>query len=354
MTHSTQTRTNVSKRAVLLINLGSPDAPTPEAIARYLGEFLSDRRVVDIPKLLWQPILRGIILRTRPRKLAPRYAMIWNHEVAPENGAPLKAITFAQAHALAARLESEHVRVYWAMRYQNPAIADVLQQIAADGITNLAVLPMYPQFSYTTTQTAFDALNLAQTQVQTHTPALSITTCTEYATHPLYIQALSDSVRAHWKVQGIPNFATGDRVLLSFHGLPERNIKLGDPYQKHCEATHQALAATLDLPLTHIQIAYQSRFGKQKWIGPSTHNTLEHFAQTGCQRVDVLCPGFAADCLETLEEVAHELKDVYLAAGGQRYHYIPCLNSSPAHIELMAQLALNQFNPDDALNRSSI
>lgn len=336
---------NTQKSAVLLINLGSPDAPTAPAIARYLGEFLSDRRVVDIPKLLWQPILRGIILRVRPAKLVPLYEMIWDKNVAPENGAPLKAITLAQAEALSARLTVSNMAVYWAMRYQNPSIASALQRMADDGVTDVTVLPLYPQYSFTTTETAFDAIASALKQIhkqrgdsQNSAPLFKLHTIQEYHAHPAYIAALVQSVQAYWQAHGQPDFARGDKLLLSFHGLPERNIKRGDPYQTQCEATHRLLAQALGLNTEQVLIGYQSRFGKQKWIEPYTQATLEQLAKTGTKRVDVMCPGFSADCLETLEEIAHQLKATFIEAGGQDYRYIPCLNAQPAHIDMMAQL----------------
>ena len=335
---------NTPKKAILLLNLGSPDAPTVPAIARYLGEFLSDRRVVDIPALLWQPILRGIILRTRPAKLVPLYEMIWDKSVALENGAPLKAITLAQANALRERLSAQNTSVYWAMRYQNPSIASVLEQMAHDGVTDITVLPLYPQYSLTTTETGVEAIANALSdmhkarKLRNDQSLFNITNIHDYHTHPAYISALAQSVQAHWQAYGRPDFAAGDKLLLSFHGLPERNIKRGDPYQSQCQATYQALTQALNLTTEQVRIGYQSRFGKQKWIEPYTQATLEQLAHAGTRRVDVLCPGFSADCLETLEEIAHQLKAVFIQAGGQDYQYIPCLNAQPAHIEMMAQL----------------
>ena len=330
-------------QAILLINLGSPDAPTAPAIARYLAEFLGDRRVVDIPKWLWYPILHGIILRRRPARLVPLYEMIWNHDVAPENGAPLKAITLAQANALQQHLDASQpessYKVYWAMRYQNPSIGAVLQQIADDGIQDVVILPLYPQYSLTTTETVFDEIDR---QIRTRGLSLKQRRITEYPTNPLYIHALVQSIQTYWQTHGQPDFAAGDQILLSFHGLPERNVRLGDPYQAQCNATHRALAEALNdalgVPHSAVRIAYQSRFGRQKWIQPYAIEELTQLAQSGARRVDVLCPGFSADCLETLEEVAHQLKAVFLESGGEQYHYIPCLNAHSAHIQMMAQL----------------
>ena len=329
----------VPQTAVLLVNLGSPDAPTAPAIARYLREFLSDRRVVDLPKWLWSPILNGIILRRRPARLVPLYEMIWNHNVAPENGAPLKAITLAQAEALQdyfTQNNLDHLSVYWAMRYQNPSIASVLRQIADDGISRVVLLPLYPQYSLTTTETALEEI---ARQISVQKLPLTTQTVRDYHQHPTYIQALVQSIQTHWQTHGQPNFANGDKLLLSFHGIPERNVRLGDPYQAQCEATHRALTTALNLPNHAVQLSYQSRFGAQKWLQPYSIDTLTQLAQSGTRRVDVLCPGFSADCLETLEEVAHQLKAVFLDNGGQSYHYIPCLNTDSAHIEMMAQLS---------------
>ena len=329
----------VPQTAVLLVNLGSPDAPTASAIARYLREFLSDRRVVDLPKWLWSPILNGIILRRRPARLVPLYEMIWNHNVAPENGAPLKAITLAQAEALQdyfTQNNLDHLSVYWAMRYQNPSIASVLRQIADDGISRVVLLPLYPQYSLTTTETALEEI---ARQISVQKLPLTTQTVRDYHQHPTYIQALVQSIQTHWQTHGQPNFANGDKLLLSFHGIPERNVRLGDPYQAQCEATHRALTTALNLPNHAVQLSYQSRFGAQKWLQPYSIDTLTQLAQSGTRRVDVLCPGFSADCLETMEEVAHQLKAVFLDNGGQSYHYIPCLNTDSAHIEMMAQLS---------------
>ena len=323
--------------AILLVNLGSPTEPTRESIAAYLREFLSDRRVVDIPALLWQPILRGIILRTRPAKLVPKYLSVWRAD-----GAPLKSITAQQARALEAALSdlpaaSQKRRVYWAMRYQLPSMRDVLMQIANDGHSHVQVLPMYPQFSHTTTSTVTDELARVLKQEKL---ALEVTTLAPYFDHPAYIDALKASVEAHWARVGRPDFAAGERVLLSFHGLPIRNIKRGDPYQAQCEQTYALLTQALGLSPSEVLLAYQSRFGAQKWLQPSTQATLEMLAQQGCARVDVLCPGFAADCLETLEEVAIELKEVFGHKGGGAYHYIECLNDAPEHVALLAQLCV--------------
>ena len=327
------------KTAVLLVNLGSPTEPTAPSIAAYLREFLSDRRVVDIPPLLWQPILRGIILRRRPAKLVPKYQAIWRSA-----GAPLKAITAQQASRLGEQLSAHNIAVYWAMRYQEPSIADVWSRMTADGIERVVLLPLYPQFSHTTTSTVTDEV---QRVLQAQPSNLSVQTIRDYHADALYIDALKVSVLAHWAKVGKPDFAAGERVVLSFHGLPIRNIERGDPYQAQCERTTELLRKALGLTANEVKLAYQSRFGAQKWLQPSTQATLEQLAAQQCTRVDVLCPGFAADCLETLEEVAIELKEVFEQAGGRSYHYIPCLNDNTAHISML------QYLVEDALSASS-
>lgn len=322
---------HTERRAILLVNLGSPDEPTAPAIARYLAEFLGDRRVVDIPKLLWWPILHGIILRTRPPKLVEKYKKVWQAE-----GAPLKAITAAQAKALSSRMADSGAQIYWAMRYQNPSVREVLSQIAQDGFQHVRVIPMYPQYSMTTTATVDDALQAA---IKADKLPLSYDMLDNFHDHPAYIQALKASIAQHWQAHGQPNFAAGDKLLLSFHGLPIRNIERGDPYQKHCMRTYELLIQALGLTEKDVQVSFQSRFGAQKWLQPSTQATLENFAQQGVQRVDVMCPGFSADCLETLEEVNIELRHVFLERGGKEYGYIPCLNTDESHIAMLEVLA---------------
>ena len=326
------------KTAVLLVNLGSPTEPTAPSIAAYLREFLSDRRVVDIPPLLWQPILRGIILRRRPAKLVPKYQAIWRSA-----GAPLKAITAQQASRLGEQLSAHNIAVYWAMRYQEPSIADVWSRMTADGIERVVLLPLYPQFSHTTTSTVSDEVQRVMSAQQSR---LEVHTIADYHADALYIDALKASVLAHWAKVGVPDFAVGERVVLSFHGLPIRNIERGDPYQAQCERTTQLLTQALGLTANEVKLAYQSRFGAQKWLQPSTQASLEQLAAQKCTRVDVLCPGFAADCLETLEEVAIELKEVFEHAGGRSYHYIPCLNDDEAHIAMMQHLVKDVLSTD--------
>ncbi len=310
------------RTAVLLCNLGTPDAPTSSAVRRYLAEFLGDHRVVEIPRLIWMAILHGIILRVRPAKSAAKYATIWSDE-----GSPLKVWTEKQAHALqqlfAAR--GEAVTVRYAMRYGNPSIASQLDALKAEGCTRILVLPAYPQYSGTTTASVFDAIYhwglrtrlLPEFRFVNH-----------YHDHPAYIQALAERVRAHWAVHG-----QGERLVMSFHGVPERTLHLGDPYHCECYKTARLLGESLGLSKAQYMVTFQSRFGKAKWLEPYTEPTLIAMAEQGVKRVDLICPGFTSDCLETLEEISQEAQEAYLHAGGETFHYIPCLNDSATWIQ---------------------
>ena len=319
-----------AKTAVLLINLGTPDAPTPTALRRYLKEFLSDPRVVEIPRLVWWPILNGIILNTRPRKSAAKYASIWTPE-----GSPLKVHTERQAQALATQLSAAglDVTVTWAMRYGQPAVGDVLSQLRAQGCTRILLCPLYPQYAASTSATALDAAFgwLQQSRFQPEVRSIQ-----SFHDDPGYIAALADSVRQHWQAHG--PLGEQDRLIMSFHGLPRRSLDLGDPYFCHCHKTGRLLAESLGLTTQQYQICFQSRFGKAEWLQPYTAPTLHALGQAGVRRVDILCPGFVGDCLETLEEIAMEGKADFLAAGGQQYHYIPCLNENPAWVDALGQL----------------
>ena len=303
------------RTAVLLCNLGTPDAPTSSAVRRYLAEFLGDHRVVEIPRLIWMAILHGIILRVRPAKSAAKYATIWSDE-----GSPLKVWTEKQAHALQKLFATrgEAVSVRYAMRYGNPSIASQLDALKAEGCTRILVLPAYPQYSGTTTASVFDAIYhwglrtrlLPEFRFVNH-----------YHDHPAYIQALAERVRAHWAVHG-----QGERLVMSFHGVPERTLHLGDPYHCECYKTARLLGEALGLSKAQYMVTFQSRFGKAKWLEPYTEPTLIAMAEKGVKRVDLICPGFTSDCLETLEEISQEAQEAYLHAGGETFHYIPCLN----------------------------
>lgn len=313
---------------VLLANLGTPDEPTPAAVRRYLAEFLSDPRVVEIPRLVWWPILHGIILRTRPRASAKKYASVWMPE-----GSPLAVWTTRQAKLLQGYLGERGcpVLVQPAMRYGNPSIASALSALQAAGAQRILVLPAYPQYSAATTASAFDAV-VAWGRSVRWVPEFRF--IHQYHDDPAHIEALAGSVRSHWQRDG-----RGEVLLMSFHGMPERTLKLGDPYHCQCQKTARLLAQSLGLEPTQWRISFQSRFGRAKWLGPATDASLKQLAAEGVKRVDVVCPGFAADCLETLEEINQEGRELFLHAGGQAFSYIPCLNDAPAGMAALAGLA---------------
>ena len=322
------THGQAARTAVLLCNLGTPDAPTAPAVRRYLAQFLSDPRVVEIPRLVWWPILHGIILRTRPAKSAAKYASIWTPE-----GSPLRVWSDKQATLLRGWLgeRSSHVLVRAAMRYGNPSIASQLDALKAEGATRILILPLYPQYAGSTTASVFDAVHAWAARTR-WVPELRLVQ--HYHDHPAYIEALARQVEAHWKREG-----RGEKLVLSFHGVPERTLHLGDPY--HCEArkTARLLTERLGLRAEQYQVTFQSRFGRARWLEPATEPTLIALAQGGVRRVDVLCPGFTSDCLETLEEINQEARAAFLQAGGQEFHYIPCLNDSPPWIAALGQIA---------------
>ncbi|MBH9577676.1 ferrochelatase [Inhella proteolytica] len=314
---------------LLLCNLGSPDAPETGAVRRYLAEFLSDPRVVEIPRPVWWLILHGIILRTRPAKSAAKYASVWMKE-----GAPLKVHTEAQAKLLQGWLgEREHkVLVRWAMRYGNPSIASQLDALRAAGAQRILVFNAYPQYCAATSASVMDKVN-EWLQAQRWQPELRV--INQYHDHPAYIEALATQVRAHWQREGGPHAP----LVMSFHGMPERTLHLGDPYFCHCHKTARLLAEAMQLPKGSWQVAFQSRFGRAKWLGPSTEHVLTELGRAKHEAVDVICPGFAADCLETLEEIAMEGAETFKAAGGGQLRYIPCLNSSEAGMRALGTLA---------------
>ena len=316
------------KTAVLLCNLGTPDAPTPAALRRYLAQFLADPRVVEIPKLLWLLILYGIILPTRPAKSAAKYASIWMKE-----GSPLKVWTERQAKLLQGYLgeRGQAVTVRYAMRYGSPAIGTTLDELRAQGIQRVLVLPAYPQYSAATTASVID--DVARWALKTRSlPDLRFVN--RYYDAPLYINALAESVRKHWAANG-----QAERLVMSFHGMPARTTSLGDPYYGECLETGRLLAAALGLQAEQFLITFQSRFGRAKWLEPYTEPSVIKLAQGGVKSVDVICPGFSADCLETLEEIDMEVRQAFLSAGGSRYAYIPCLNDSPAGMRALTALA---------------
>lgn len=312
---------------VLLVNLGTPDAPTPSAVRRYLKQFLSDRRVVEIPPLLWQPILRGIILNTRPAKSAKAYAKVWT-----ENGSPLAYLTSAQTKALAVRLNGQ-ADVRYAMRYGNPSIADQLAAMKKDGCSRILIAPLYPQYSGATTGTVQDDAYCALTKMRWH-PA--IRTLPAYHDEPAYIAALKASVEASL---GELDF-TPDALVISFHGMPERTLHLGDPYHCQCQKTARLLSEAMGRDLI---VSFQSRFGRAKWLEPATDATIMQLARDGKRKIAIFAPGFAVDCLETLEELAIQGREQFEEAGGTHYAYLPCLNDSDIGMEMLEALVRREL-----------
>ncbi len=310
---------------LLLVNLGTPDSPSRGDVRRYLKAFLWDRRVVELPRWLWWPVLNGIILTTRPARSAEAYRKIWTDE-----GSPLLVHTHRQAAGLQERL-GERVRVEAAMRYGNPSIAHGLERLREIGCRRILVFPLYPQYSATTTASVFDAVTDVLKQWR-WIPELRLVA--QYPDDPGYIGALAASVRNFQQTHGRP-----DHLLFSFHGIPQRYADAGDPYPHQCETTAHALAEALALKPTQWTLSYQSRLGRQPWLQPYTSTTLARLARDGIEHVQVICPGFAADCLETLEEIAMENRDHFLGAGGARYEYIPCLNDRADHLDALAAIA---------------
>jgi ferrochelatase len=315
------------KVAVLLANLGTPDEPTPQAVSRFLRQFLSDTRVIEIPRLLWALILNLFGIPLRSKRVAHAYASIWDGD------SPMRNILTAQATALSHKMNAlgrSNVSVVPVMTYGNPSIAHAMNQLQLQGIEHIVVLPLFPQYSATSTGAVFDAMS-RWTQTQRNLP--SIVLIKDYFAHPLYIQALAESVRRHQIIHGAP-----DKLLMSFHGIPQPYADRGDPYPERCHITAKRLAQALDLADDQWAISFQSRFGRQEWVKPYTNVTLAEWAQSGVKSVHVVSPAFSADCLETLEELAVENRDVFLQAGGQSYGYIPALNVDSLHIDMMADL----------------
>jgi ferrochelatase len=313
---------------VLLLNLGTPDAPSVSAVRRYLAQFLSDRRVVELPRPLWWLILHGVILRVRPRRSAEAYRSVWM-----ENGSPLLTISRRQAQAVQARLDERlpgPVKVELGMRYGNPSIPDALAALHQANARRLLVLPLYPQYSGTTTASTFDAVTGVLSR-RRWIPELRYVN--QYHDDPGYIAALAGRLRSHWAEHGRP-----DRLLFSFHGIPRDYFEQGDPYHCQCQKTARLTAEALGLDPESWQVSFQSRVGTKEWLRPYTDELLKEWGAAGIGSVQVCCPGFAADCLETLEEVAVENRDYFLEAGGGEYGYIPALNDDPVHIDALAAL----------------
>jgi len=318
--------------AVLLTNLGTPDRLERAAVKRFLREFLSDPLVVRLPRAFWLPLLHGIILPLRSPRTLEAYRRVWG-----EDGSPLLAYAYRQQAGLQQLLQ-DGTRVELAMRYGNPSFASVLAPLRGAGVDKLVVLPLYPQYSVTTTATTYKHLLATLTELDWH-PALEF--IGYYPDHPAYIDALAQSVDAHRQ-------GTRRHLLMSFHGLPQANVDRGDPYQRQCEKTAHLLAARLGLGDADWSIGYQSRFGRQTWIQPYTSNVLHGLVERGVTAVDVICPGFSADCLETLDEIEVEYRNEFLALGGEEFSYIPALNDRPEHIEMIRRLVQPYLAGEDS------
>ena len=322
---ATSAQASIPKTAVLLVNLGTPDAPTTAAVRRYLAEFLSDRRVIETPRWLWWPILHGVILRVRPARSAHAYSSIWTAQ-----GSPLLVYSRALTDKLSAIFAREGLRVELAMRYGNPSVRDAIARLHADGVRRLLVLPLYPQYSAASTGAAFDAVTNA---LQTLRWPPELRFINDYHDDARYIDALAASVQAHWQRHG-----RAQKLLLSFHGLPQRCIDSGDPYLDQCRATAAQLRAKLGLSEDECALSFQSRVGREVWIQPYTEERLDSWPREGIRKIQVLCPGFAVDCLETLEEIAIRDRARFIAAGGESFDYIPALNADDVHVDALAPL----------------
>ncbi len=321
---------NPTKTGLLLVNLGSPTAPTTAAVRKFLREFLGDPRVVNLPRPLWWLILNGVVLPFRPAKSAHAYQSIWDQE----HGSPLTFYTRRLAEKMAAHLAKDGIVVDYAMRYGEPSLATRLRQFKEQGVADITVLPLYPQYSSTTTASVYDDL-VKELNRWRHLPSVQF--ISDYHQHPGYIAALADSVRQHWREHG-----QNPLLLMSFHGLPEQLSKWGDPYEQQCHKTGTLLAEQLGLQQSQWRVVFQSRFGKAEWLKPYCVDTLQALPKTGITDVDLVCPGFAVDCLETLEEIAVANQEVFKAAGGLTYRYIPALNDSDSQVKALSELLKRQ------------
>jgi ferrochelatase len=335
---------------VLITNLGTPDAATPAALRKYLAEFLSDPRVIEVPKPVWWCILHGIILRTRPKKSAEAYEKVWT-----ENGSPLLDFSLKQLEGIKATIKEKTdlpVKVELAMRYGNPSIQSGLEKLRAANAQRLLVLPLYPQYSASTTASAFDAVAKELTQWR-HLPELRMVN--HYHDNPAYIDALANSIEEHWQTNSKP-----EKLIFSFHGLPKHYFLAGDPYHCECHKTARLVAEKLGLNEDEWQVTFQSRFGPREWLKPYTDVTLKQLAKKGIKSVNIICPGFSADCLETIEEIDMQNREFFIEAGGEQFSYIPALNDKPEHIELLSNIIcqhlqgweINQENLIETANRA--
>ncbi|MCA8960928.1 MAG: ferrochelatase [Planctomycetes bacterium] len=333
---------------VMITNLGTPDAPTKEALKRYLREFLSDPRVIELPRWKWKIILECFVLTTRPAKSAHAYEKVWS-----EGGSPLLVTSKAQRSGVEERLRRRFggpIHVALGMRYGSPSIDAALQELLDHGCRRVLVMPLYPQYSASTTASTLDAL-FASLERRRWVPELR--TVHQYHDHPGYIGALASSVRERWSDGGEP-----ERLLLSFHGLPERYFRSGDPYHCHCHKTGRLLAEALGLADDRYRVTFQSRFGREPWLQPYTDETLKAWGKDGVASVDVICPGFSADCLETIEEIDMQNREIFEGAGGGRFRYIPCLNERGDHLDLLAEIASDQLRgwtvPPDQYDEAAV
>jgi len=324
----------IARTGILLINLGTPAAPTAKAVKSYLKQFLSDPRVVEIPRLVWWPILNGIILNTRPKQSAAKYAKIWTRD-----GSPLKVHTERQAVLLKGylgeRVKTPH-SVGWAMRYGDPSIGTVLGELRGQGCDRMLVLPLYPQYAGSTTASTFDAVFDAVKKMR-NAPALRLVK--HYHDHPAYIAALAKNVNDYWMVNGRP-----DKLVMSFHGVPRFMLDRGDPYHCECHVTGRLLAQELGLKPEQYVVSFQSRFGRTEWLKPYTIDTIGTLGKRKTSRVDVVCPGFVSDCLETLEEIGIQNKAAFLKAGGGEFRYIPCLNQRHEWIQALSRIVTENLH----------
>jgi len=322
-----------SRVGILLVNLGTPDAPTAGAVRRYLRQFLSDPLVVELPRLLWLPILYLLILPFRPGKTAKKYASIWRPD-----GSPLRVYTLRQAQLLRGYLGERFkapVAVEAAMRYGEPSIPQGLQALKARGCDRLLVVPLYPQYAGSTTQSVDEAVRKA---LRTWKPVPELRLVNDFHDHPAYVKAIAKNVNDYWMKHGRP-----DRLVMSFHGIPKAVVARGDPYEKQCRETARLVAIELGWNDARTLVTFQSRFGRAEWLQPYTADTLEKLGHEGTGRVDVICPGFAADCLETLEEISMEVRDEFVAAGGKDFHYIPTTNDTPSWMTALATVAIENL-----------
>lgn len=327
---------------VLMVNLGTPSAPDPKSVRQYLAEFLKDPRVVEFPRLLWLAILHGVLLRIRPARVSRAYQQVWTDE-----GSPLLAISQLQAEKLNHQMKvrgTEKIQVKLAMRYGQPSIESALNELRKQGMRRLLVLPMYPQYSATTTASVFDEVARVLSSWR-RIPEFRF--IQNYHDHPAYIEVLANSIRDHWLQE-----QRSERLLMSFHGIPKRYCTAGDPYYCECYKTARLLAQALQLKDDEWKLTFQSRFGKEAWLQPYTDKILKEWAKHGVKSVDVVCPGFSADCLETLEEISEQSRDVFLSAGGEHFAYIPALNDRIDHINALSDLVLlhtQGWKDDDAV-----